>query len=91
MLQKSSKIDPYRVYKRNYAASKDKKEKWKVRRQALVKKQHVFQHLEGVKYKSQTVYEIGDQGKNWGKVEEKVMEIQEKRENTGIYILHQFT
>ena len=61
----------YQVYKGNYAASKDRKEQRKMRKQALVKKQDAFQQLEGVQYQSQTFYEISDQGtsggKGWGK------------------------
>ena len=83
MLQKWAKINMYRVYNGNYAASKDRKEQRNMRKRVQIKKQDAFQHLEGVQYQSQSFYEKGDQGTNGDKVEE-VVKTHLKKENTVI-------
>lgn len=56
MLKKWATIDEYRVYKGNYSAREDRKQKRRMRKRAFVKKQSAFQHEEGAQYQSEAFY-----------------------------------
>ena len=60
-----------------------------MRKPAMVKKQDVFQHLESAQYQSQAFYGISDQKTRGEKVEGKVVEIHDKRENKVIMLYNE--